>query len=263
MYSVSYQPIPEPVAEPAAEPEIAREAEPRRANLGGRAISLTLTLIAHLLLLLLLLRLAPPFAKMSPPHGSLVTFSVAPDAQQDTARSRSAAKPRHAPAAPPAAVPPPIVKLPPVVEPWVLTPGLEKFDVRQVPQIPKTQQSSDASVADESNGAGDSDRPVAYGPGGQPLYDAQWYREPTDAQLAFYLKGARPGPGFGLIGCQTVARYHVDNCIELGETPGSGLARAVREAAWQFLVLPPRIGGRMQVGAWVRIRIDYSERKDR
>ena len=261
MYSVSFQPIPEAVAEPDIVPETA----PERSVVGRRGVSLGLTLIAHLLLLLMLLRLAPPFAKMSPPHGSLVTFSVAPDAQQETARSRSAAKPRHAPAATPApaAPPPPIVKVPPVVAPWVLTPGLEKFDVRQVPQTAKTQQSSDASVADESNGASDSDRPVAYGPGGQPLYDAQWYREPTDAQLAFYLKDARPGPGYGMIGCQTVARYHVDNCVELSETPGSGLARAVREAAWQFLVLPPRIGGHLQVGAWVRIRIDYTERKAR
>ena len=60
-----------------------------------------------------------------------------------------------------------------------------------------------------------------------------------------------------------MARFHVDNCVELGESPGSGYARAVREAAWQFLVLPPRIGGKMMVGTWVRIRISYTERKER
>jgi protein TonB len=44
----------------------------------------------------------------------------------------------------------------------------------------------------------------------------------------------------------------------MGESPlGSGFARAVREAAWQFRVLPPRINGQPVIGAWVRIRITY------
>ena len=47
----------------------------------------------------------------------------------------------------------------------------------------------------------------------------------------------------------------------MGESPmGSGFGRAVRLAAWQFLVLPPRVDGKVMVGSWVRIRIDYSRR---
>jgi len=232
-----------------------------------RAVSFLLTIAAHLLLLLLLLRLAPPFAKMGKSGGQLLSFTVAPEAEEEAAtQPRSVTKTSRTRAASPPTptVPPPKIELPNKAAPWVLTPGLEKFDVRQVPPTPQPSQSpSDASASDEANGSANSARPVAFGRGGQPLYAAAWYREPTDAELAYYVKNARPGPGYGEIACQTVARYHVDNCEELDETPGSGLARAVREAAWQFLVLPPRIGGRMQVGAWVRIRIDYSERKER
>ena len=62
-----------------------------------------------------------------------------------------------------------------------------------------------------------------------------------------------------LVACQTIERYHVENCQILSESPpGSGLARAVRLAAWQFLVLPPRVNGKVMVGSWVRIRIDYN-----
>src|SRR3546814_9935806 len=98
------------------------------------------------------------------------------------------------------------------------------------------------------------------GPGGERLYEADWYRKPTNAELSFYMLANAPSTGWGLIACQTVEHYRVDNCRTLGESPlGSGLARAVRQAAWQFLVRPPRIGGRPVIGAWVRIRIDYPE----
>lgn len=236
-----------------------------RAAARRRALSLLLTIVAHLLLLLLLIELAPPQFGSPKAGGNLLTFSVAPEAQEQASHASSARKKATTTTVPPPALPPPPrVKLPVVAAPWVLTPGLEKFDVRQVPPSQHSdQQQADASASEGTSGDSDSDRPVAYGPAGQPLYDAAWYREPTDAELAYYLKGARPGPGFGMVACQTIARYHVDNCEELGETPGSGLARAVREAAWQFLVLPPRIGGHVMVGTWVRIRIDYTERKNR
>jgi hypothetical protein len=114
----------------------------------------------------------------------------------------------------------------------------------------------------DSNGRG-SDSRTAYGPGEGPggvkLYEAEWYRRPTDAELATYMPQNGGLEGWGLIACQTVERYHVENCQILGESPrGSGFGRAVQNAAWQFLVRPPRVDNKPQVGAWVRIRIDYS-----
>ena len=106
---------------------------------------------------------------------------------------------------------------------------------------------------------GDSER-VGTGPNGEALYAAEWVREPTHQELSFYLPKRMPeGGGWGLVACRTAARNRVEDCVELGNSPpGSRLASAVRQAAWQFLVRPPRVGGRPQVGEWVRIRIDYS-----
>jgi protein TonB len=108
-----------------------------------------------------------------------------------------------------------------------------------------------------SGSAGDSEV-VGRGPNGEDLYAAQWAREPTDAELGGYLPHNAPD-GYGLIACRTIPGNRVDDCIELDQEPrGSHLASAVRQAAWQFRVRPPRKGGRPLVGAWVRIRIDYS-----
>lgn len=98
---------------------------------------------------------------------------------------------------------------------------------------------------------------VGTAPDGEPLYAAAWYREPRDDELRGYLSTAS-GPGWGLIACRTAPDYRVEDCVGLDEYPhGSQINRAVLAAAWQFKVRPPRVGGRVLVGSWVRIRIDY------
>jgi protein TonB len=125
---------------------------------------------------------------------------------------------------------------------------------------------SDISKMHGDSGAGDSaggnNGGAAYGPGAGPggarLFNAEWYREPRDAELAHYLPPAEPG-AWADIACKTIEAYHVENCRSLGESPpGSGLARGLREAAWQFLVRPPRVNGKAQIGAWVRIHFDFT-----
>lgn len=112
--------------------------------------------------------------------------------------------------------------------------------------------SGDAGTSSKAQGPGE-------GPGGARLYRAMWYREPTDAELRPYIEHSAPPGSWAIIACQTVEHYHVENCRELDEYPlGSGLARGLRRAAWQFLVWPPRIDGKPQVGTWVSIRFDFS-----
>ena len=95
------------------------------------------------------------------------------------------------------------------------------------------------------------------------LYNAEWVREPSDAELRTYLPRAVDSGSWALIACQTIAHNQVENCAQLGESPrGSGLSKAMRLAAWQFRVRPPRIDGKPMVGAWVRIRIDFGTAKD-
>ena len=75
--------------------------------------------------------------------------------------------------------------------------------------------------------------------------------------MGAYLSTAR-GPGWGLIACRTAPDYRVEDCVALGEYPeGSQITPSVLAMAWESRVRPPRLGGRVLVGAWVRIRIDY------
>jgi len=130
-----------------------------------------------------------------------------------------------------------------------------------------TDKSGNAPAA-AGQGNGQSDRPDSAlaggrGPHGEPLYAAEWYREPTDRELSPYIsERARGRGGWGVIACRTAANYRVEDCQEIDDSPrGSGYAGAVRQASFQFRVRPPRVGGKPLVGSWVRIMITYSVRE--
>jgi protein TonB len=132
---------------------------------------------------------------------------------------------------------------------------MEKFNLANVPSSGPAR--SAGSPGGGNAGAGTA--VVGTAPGGQPLYAAQWHKRPTSAELSTYLP-ARMQNGWGMVACRTVEDYRVEDCREVGQSPpGSGLSRAVRLAAWQFRVRPPRIGGKPMIGEWVRIRIEWSE----
>jgi len=226
---------------------------------------LALTVALHAIIVLLLF-LHRDFVPVGQVQESLKTFFLPAGRDERAEHGDASKRPHETRAGKEAQAEKPVPKVrPPVTPPPVRVP--------EAPVVPSllTMSSADYAATDISGikssrePAGDQGNSVATygpgeGPGGAILYNPDWYRRPTNAELAFYLPERRPARGWGLIACKTVEHFHVDDCQTLGEFPlGSGFGRAVREAAWQFLVRPPRINGRPQIGAWVRIRITYGE----
>ncbi|MDV3258572.1 MAG: hypothetical protein LOX97_12545 [Sphingomonas sp.] len=234
------------------------------ASPGRRAGAFLLALAIELLLLLAFFTLNFRDEPRSGGDGSsLVTFDIARPDEADRASAKEQVEPVQATRRPPR--PAPVVPRPPIeLEPRpldLLVVSREVYEASDISKLgsnaPGFQRSARSGTGGRS--PGDSER-VGTGPDGQPLYAAEWYREPTNQELSAYLPKTMPdGGGWGLVACKTAPRYRVTDCVELGNSPpGSHLAGAVRQAAWQFLVRPPRVGGKPMIGEWVRIRIDYS-----
>jgi protein TonB len=224
----------------------------RRAS--GVALAVGLNLLVLLALLTTgALPLTPPRGRQEP-----LVVSLIPDADNATQAARSPQKPREAPVReqkPPLPKPKIVLPAKPTIEtprelPWIEMSKAE-MAAADISRFPKGSESASAASA------GDSEE-VGRAPNGEVLYAADWARKPTNTELNGYLPPNAPD-GWGLIACRTVAGNRVEDCMELGQSPrGSRLASAVRQAAWQFRVLPPRRNGRALIGSWVRIRIDYS-----
>lgn len=226
----------------------------------NRAVALGLTAVIHLLLLLALLNITGALPVRQEIERRLLAFSVTPD--KTTEKREAGEQRKRATAAPRAEEPqpaPPTAPRPTPEQPAPLP--ILQLDGRTMAaaDIGKLARPSGAAGADAGRDNATSYGP-GEGPGGVQLFDAEWYREPTSAELAFYMPSSMPKNGWGLVACRTVAQFRVDDCRQLDEFPkGSGLARAVRQAAWQFRVRPPRVGGKPMIGAWVRIKITYNQ----
>lgn len=227
-----------------------------RSPLHRRASGLGLALGVNLLILLALLTLGVRIVPRAPSEAIVV--DMLPRSEEEAAAKKSAPTPEpkqvtpRQPPPPQAVVPPPIVQLPP-------RPALPDKPLEMIIVTPQEYAASDIGkmpkAADAGPMPGDSEE-VGRGPNGETLYAAEWAREPTDTELRGYLP-AKVTEGYGVIACKTAPGNRVEDCVELGQSPGSRLAGAVRQAAWQFRVRPPRKNGRALIGEWVRIRIEY------
>jgi protein TonB len=249
-----------------------------RSGAGRRTLALGLAILVEVLLLLLLLSLGLE-RQPGKEEGRTTVVSLANDASQE----KSADAPQRAPEQPAAARP--AAEEPPPEDP-AQAPAARQNDAPAPAAPAPAAQEAPPPLPDVPSNLGrpapapapsPARRGAVYGPpapsgsssslldseivgtapNGEPLYAASWYRRPTQEQLRGYLSTAN-GPGWGLIACRTVADYRVEDCVALSEYPqGAQINRAVLAAAWEFRVRPPRRGGRVLVGSWVRIRIDY------
>lgn len=223
-----------------------------------RAVAIGLTILVHLLIVWALLNLGPRLPSVPTFGDALSTFNVAPESKRDTSRQAARAAPRQPqpvrPVRPPTQPPPPIeIKRPSNVI-WM---SRDQFAATDLSKLPQSAAGDEGTATADTGGDSKAAYGPGEGPGGQRLYNAEWAREPTSAELRTFLPQVF---GWGLVACRTIPDNRVENCQILGEEPrGSGLATGVRRAAWQFHVRPPRVGGKPQIGAWVKILIEYSE----
>ena len=209
----------------------------------------------NLLVLLALLTLGVRPLPTGPSAITIVDLINASDDDKPASAPAAPAEPRKTvqPKPPETIFPPPRISLP-----TPPAPNNRPLDMLVV--TPKEYAAADIGTLPKASGsaAGDSEE-VGRGPNGQILFAAEWARRPTPTELGGYLPRNAPA-GYGMIACKTAPQNRVEDCIEIGQSTGSRLAGAVRQAAWQFRVRPPRKNGRPLIGEWVRIRIDYISR---
>lgn len=228
-----------------------------RERRNSRGVAFAIVVLVHLLLALMLILVTPPGPKKRNDN-TPSTFILLPNAEPQRARKAAArAKPKVATPRPSTTPIPPPEKPAEPTKPVIF--GELAYNAVDISRIPSV---APPGAADAGTGAdADDAKGVGVGPGGVTLYKAEWAREPTTAELRFYMPRNQPENSWGMIACRTVPRNLVEDCVALDDWPhGSGISRALVNAAWQFRVRPPRINGQAQVGEWVRIRIDFSSK---
>lgn len=236
-----------------------------QASARSRVASLVLALVTSALVFVIMIRMGA-FTQFGEPGGArLVAIDLGTEAEKgakDSAQPEKAEQKSDSATAKPQTAP--------VVPPRVPIPGKVQWPEGFIELSSKDYAAADITKMKRGSGSGDAGSAggsaggegAGEGPGGVRLYNAQWYREPTDAEMAPYMPRNRMPGEWAMIACKTIEKFHVEDCQELGESPpGSGLARALRQASWQFLVRPPRVNGKSQVGEWVRIRFDFRAAK--
>lgn len=259
-----------PSEAPENAPRLGLIGELRDRNLDRRAFGLAAALVIETLIILLLFTLGSGIIGEPDAEETVTTFTAVEPSDPPDPATEEASPPSEPEPAPVSPDQPTLQTPPPPNQPSPLTVETPPVTLPiPMPAPPQPSQPAPSPVPREraygppdtgSASSFDSQR-VGRAPNGEPLFAARWYREPTDGELAGYLSTAS-GPSSALIACRTVPDFYVEDCELIGESPqGSQIGRAVLAAAWQFRVRPAIIGGRSQVGSWVRIRIDYISRR--
>jgi hypothetical protein len=231
----------------------------RPATIKNRTVILALVVMIEAMIVIALLMQRPEPPEPPVPTAPAV-FDLQPAAQPASARSQQRKSRKAAQTATAKPVPRPPAQTPPVPDAKQKIVVMTKADYAAT-DIGALASRSAAGSSAAGKGKGPAMSGPGEGPGGARLYNAEWYVEPSRGELALYLPNGAPPNSWAMIACRTIANYHVENCVGLGESPpGSGLARAMRLASWQFRVRPPSVDGRPLIGSWVRIRFDWNER---
>ena len=222
----------------------------------GRAARISLAALVHIVAVLLAYFLSPPILFRKPPPDMKVLMLPSPVDRTATPKRRAKAHERRRENQPAHAMPPAThVDTTPLAMMYVSSDVYRASDISRIhsPAAAPAQGAADGALAEADGGRGE-------GPGGAHLYPVEWYREPTQAEMDTYLPKTGARSGYGLVACRTAPDFRVEDCREMSEgPPGSGFARSVRLASWQFRVRPPRIGGKPLIGVWIGIRYDMIE----
>jgi protein TonB len=231
-----------------------------RAQLRRRLIALLIVVGVHVLLVLALIFLAK--ARLLPakltPDLQIINLLPPSDPAREPMKRRVNGGAKHAAKT---VSKPLTTKLPPAPSRIVLIPGAETFDLAKTTPDRSLTQTADAGAGTGEGTDNGSATGKGGGPHGETLYAAEWVREPTDAEMRTYLPRNIPEDAWAEIACRTIPGFRVEDCEELDESPrGSQLARALRQAAWQFRVRPKRSGANLMVGSWVSIHFSFTRK---
>lgn len=238
-----------------------------RSELRRRGFGIAIALLLEALFIFAILSLSMRSAGPDAGRKSLSTFSLNAESSSQASEKSEAETPvaevQQRTFAPPIPKPllPPVnpVKAPPP-NPDFIKVSKADFEAMDLSKLP----GGGSAGSGDKSGSGQGPKGMmgpGLGPGGAQLYPVAWLREPYDAELAPYLAAVkRIPPGASAdIACRMAERNRVENCQIIGENPrGTGLAKALRLAAWQFLVKPPRIDNKPQLGVWVRVHFDFN-----
>jgi hypothetical protein len=243
-----------------------QESDWEAGELRRRGYGLAIALLLEALFIIAILSLSMRSAGPETGKRGLSTFSLNAESDSKAADKSKAETPvtkeQQRNFVPPIPKPllPPVnpVKAPPPIPDFIKV-SKSDFDAMDLSKLP----ASGTVGSGDSKGSGQGIKGQmgpGLGPGGAQLYPVAWLREPYDSELRPYLAAARsiPNGATADIACRMIEHNRVENCQIIGENPrGTGLAQAIRKAAWQFLVKPPRIDNKPQLGVWVRIHFDF------